>query len=70
MYKPCTALHFTEKLNREIRCPRVAGSFLDSNSARMSICYRLRHVASPSWVAKTHEHEALEAVMENASIAG
>ena len=50
-----------ERLNREIRrCTRVAGTFLDDNSALMLVCARLRHVAGTQWGSKKiHEYEAI-----------
>lgn len=39
-----------ERLNREIRRrTRVVGGFLDSNSALMLVCARIRYVTANSW---------------------
>ena len=65
-----------ERLNREIRRrTRVVGCFPDGNSALMPVCARLRHAAGAQWGNKkymnmTHLEAALEAALEDASIAG
>ena len=58
-----------ERLNREIRRTRVAGTFPDGNSALMLVCARLRHVAGTQWDNKKYMNmKHLEAAMDDASI--